>query len=586
MDKNQNVAEAPGLIAGIIDGIFREAPDAVVLVAPVIFAKPVAIQERTTVFNKQLEDIVQTRRKAGKHLISVPIDIKTEDLSDDKHPNNAGYEKMAQAWWDAILVAHKLGWIGAPANVQVPNLNNDGRADYIVAEADGTVNAWINLRLPNDFKSIGKINPAWTSVEGSMIRMAVVDNDGKADMTVLYSDGVAKVWKNTDDGRKFEPLDSKWAAGVGETRDKVRITDIDGDGYADYVIIYSGGAVKWARNMHNNGKDSTKKNWEDLKTIAPGVAGTPDDTPHMLDLDGDGKAGGAIKAYMNSGNLNSDPNERNWNDFGTIAPGVSGVTGDMIRFADMSGDGRADFLAVSDDGSIRTFENIGLVQSKVGSMRFADLTGNGRDDIIVLDHRTIAAGVGDQGPVLYGDVNGDIVYVDGSVGARVNKCNWGETPPCISNDDVCALAVISFPDTSCSAEKQAAIVTEMQRALEIAEDTAANLQRGVYFDSFFDRDSRADPDFAGNTARVYGNIADMLSASASYKVTATCDEDSPYCRKQNFFAYMNDDAKRKVGKVNFCRKFWSDQRIVTTESILSTIANIPFSRLNGEGVRL
>ncbi|OBT67975.1 hypothetical protein VE03_01481 [Pseudogymnoascus sp. 23342-1-I1] len=63
----------------------------------------------------------------------------------------------------------------------------------------------------------------------------------------------------------------------------------------------------------------------------------------LVDLDGDKRAdyviiydGGAVKALGNSGNLNKDANKRNWHDLGTIAPGVSSVTRDMIRFADMN----------------------------------------------------------------------------------------------------------------------------------------------------------------------------------------------------------------------------------------------------------
>ncbi|CRK12994.1 hypothetical protein BN1723_017321, partial [Verticillium longisporum] len=51
---------------------------------------------------------------------------------------------------------------------------------------------------PNQWTSIGKINPDWSTITGDMVRMADVDNDGRADLIVSYSDGAAKVWKNTD----------------------------------------------------------------------------------------------------------------------------------------------------------------------------------------------------------------------------------------------------------------------------------------------------------------------------------------------------------------------------------------------------
>ena len=347
MDKNRDLDIALDVMRSIIDGIFQAVQGVTILVAPVIWANNPAMQANTDHFNPQVEELIKLRQQQGKHILSVPIDITVADLSDDKHPNDKGYEKMANAWLKAILEADDRGWLKEPPKMSkddapgtgiglssegsagspkgqiwekqgtvfegfrtweavglfrgpvengrrdkviLADLNNDGITDYIIADDDGTVRAWIGDGTPIGWKQIGKINPPWKDVTGDMVRMADVDGDGKADMIVLYSDGAAKVWRNTDDGKKFESLDSKWATGLAP-RDKVYFEDIDGDGYADYVVIYSGGAVRWARNTHNNGKDSSKKNWENDVQIAPGPAGVPNDRVKMRDLDGDGKAG-------------------------------------------------------------------------------------------------------------------------------------------------------------------------------------------------------------------------------------------------------------------------------------------------------
>ncbi|KAF5659012.1 chitinase [Fusarium heterosporum] len=513
MDKNRDLDIALDLMTSIIDGIFKNAPDVTILVAPVIWANKPAMQANTNRFNPQVRDLIKLRQSQGKQILAVEIDITTSDLSDLKHPNDRGYEKMASAWLDAILDADSRGWLKSPVkinvsdhpgmglgwsgsngggaegphtsiwqkkgtvfegfrtwesvgpirgavefatggNVILADLNGDGIADYIIAEEDGTVRAWINGGKANDWTSIGKVNPAWESVKGNMIRLADVDNDGKADLIVLYSDGAAKVWRNTGNG-KFTSLDSKWATGLA-AKSKIHFEDIDGDGYADYVIMESNGATKWARNTHNNGKDNSKKNWEDVKSIAPGPAGMPLDRARLHDIDGDGKAdylivynGGAVKALRNT----IGDGDRNWYDLGTIAPGISGVTGDMIRFADMDGDGLADFLALADDGSIRMWKNLGIVGSKGQSIHFADLTGDGKDDIISVDARGRARAwlnkgadtwqpMGEIAPgfdedlssarVEFADVNGDkkadylIIYGGGSVKAFLNNGNLPE----------------------------------------------------------------------------------------------------------------------------------------------------------------
>lgn len=230
------------------------------------------------------------------------------------------------------------------------------------------------------------------------------------------------------------------------------------------------GAVKWARNTGNNGKDPNKRNWETAKTIAPGPSNMPANAARLYDLDGDKKSdyvivynGGAVKALRNTGSLNdisSDTSgERNWEDLGTIAPGVSGVTGDMIRFADMDGDGLADFLAVAPDGSIRMWRNGGAIGSSKGvTFRLADLDGDGKADFIAVGSKGQARAwlnkgidlwdsIGEIAPGLdedlsssrieFADVNGDgganflIIYGGGAVKAYLvpeKHCRDGSWP--------------------------------------------------------------------------------------------------------------------------------------------------------------
>lgn len=352
MDLQVDVAIAPLLMEAIVDGIWDAAPDATIVLMDVIWANDAAMNRRSEAFNQELAAMVQEKQREGKQIVSVRADIGREDLSDRKHPNDVGYYKMSEAWYEGIMDAHQRGWLSNPVAVDraalpglglgysgssegggsgvadcaggnwerrgvifddfrvwdqigsirgpvangrrdkviLADLDNDGIADYIIADDDGTVRAWINGGSANQWTSLGTVNPSWSTVRGSMIRMADVDNDGRADMIAIASDGSARVWKNVDNGKKFEALDSRWATGL-ESGEKIRIVDVDGDGYADYVIQYDGGAVKWARNTGNNGQDSSKRNWEETRTIAPGPAGIPSRSTRLYDLNGDGMAG-------------------------------------------------------------------------------------------------------------------------------------------------------------------------------------------------------------------------------------------------------------------------------------------------------
>ncbi|RYO93705.1 hypothetical protein DL766_004757 [Monosporascus sp. MC13-8B] len=473
MDLEVDVDAAPGLVQGIIDDILDRLPDTTVIVAKTIWANDRRMQANTDAFNARIHELVAENERAGKHVLLADMSgiITSDDLKDRKHPNDKGYRKMATVWLDAIKVEIEKGWIRNPMEpsekdgvglgtqagsgpifsceggnwkkmgtifdgfrtweelgtlmpaqrngrqdkVILADLNGDGLTDYILADDDGSVRAWINNRMPLPFTELGKINPPWQSVTGSMVRMADMDNDGRADMIALYSEGAARVWKTMDDGRTFKALDAKWATGP-DVREKIRIEDMDGDGYADYVIAPS------------------KRNWEEPVTIAPGLSGVPPDTTRLY---GDGKADYFV---VYKGGATGVP----------FAPGVSGVTGGMIRFSEIDGDGRADFLAISADGSVCAWRNLDIIPDKIKSIRFADLDGDRRGDIIFVDRLGAArawlnrgdgvwnyAGETALGPsedvsnsrIEFADVNGDgladylLIYGGGAVKAFLNNGN-------------------------------------------------------------------------------------------------------------------------------------------------------------------
>ncbi|KAH7327192.1 SGNH hydrolase-type esterase domain-containing protein [Rhexocercosporidium sp. MPI-PUGE-AT-0058] len=143
-----------------------------------------------------------------------------------------------------------------------------------------------------------------------------------------------------------------------------------------------------------------------------------------------------------------------------------------------------------------------------------------------------------------------------------------EDPHLPAYPPITRLASVTFPDGSCTAERQAAIAVEFQSALEMAAYTEAHLQEGVYYTTFFDQESRDVPNFAANTARVYGNIASMLQGGLGYKTTATCDGLTEYCSTTGLYAHIIDNAEGNAGRINFCENFWTDPRIVSTASIV------------------
>jgi len=102
-DMYQMPAGAPDRLGTLIDHVVADAPDALLVVASIIPFPSGASAVDT--FNKAVPGVVKKRADAGKHVIFVDMfaALTKNDLgSDQVHPNEGGYEKMAVVWYNAI----------------------------------------------------------------------------------------------------------------------------------------------------------------------------------------------------------------------------------------------------------------------------------------------------------------------------------------------------------------------------------------------------------------------------------------------------------------------------------------------------
>ncbi|KAH8806195.1 hypothetical protein F5884DRAFT_860774 [Xylogone sp. PMI_703] len=205
--------------------------------------------------------------------------------------------------------------------VQFADVDGDGKADLLIVWEFGAVDAYINTGnlIPSDDGSTNwvdkwRIIPGIDGVTGDKIRFADIDGDGRADLCVVWSGGSIDAYKNTGvlnhdtTKRSWQPLSTPWAnktASPVEPR-KIHLADIDGDGQADYLIVFDGSGVEAARNTGNNG---------------------------------------------------DDPKSANFEDWGNIGSKVSGVEGSQVYFADWNGDQKADYIIVNDDFSVSVLVN-------------------------------------------------------------------------------------------------------------------------------------------------------------------------------------------------------------------------------------
>ncbi|KAL8830972.1 MAG: hypothetical protein Q9170_005496 [Blastenia crenularia] len=301
---------------------------------------------------------------------------------------------------------HKLVPFGQIASglgnsaVVLADLDGDGRDDYLMWDKGGGLSGYLNIRgksegLPNWIRQGGDNDIArGSNTKPEYLRLADMDGDGKDDYCILDP--------------KTGGIDVQYNGGSADTStngDGVIFADLTGSGKDDYVFVDTNGAL----TVYVNGGPNPQGGWiwypqNNNQPIANG-AGAQRHQVRLADLNGDGKADfiivddtGSAVAYQNNGPDPNSPDGWKWDGLGPIASGIGDGAG--VRFADINGDGRADFIHLDKDGVAVVYINDagGRIPSwdplndkkpvalGVGGyrqdIRFADVTGDGKADYL------------------------------------------------------------------------------------------------------------------------------------------------------------------------------------------------------------
>ncbi|MCM2387199.1 FG-GAP-like repeat-containing protein [Streptomyces albipurpureus] len=308
-----------------------------------------------------------------------------------------------QSWGEIAGVPGVL-----PGRIRFADLNGDRRADFLAVNTDGGVDAWLNTPGSGgrpSWHSWGEIARA-PGVPGDRVRFANVDGDGRVDFLGFGIGDSADAWLNTpgDGGKpswhslgRILSVESTGAAGA------VRFADLNGDGAGDHAVVRSDSSVE-ARLSTGTVSPSGVPLWNSRQVVATGV-GVPGDMVRFADINGDGrddylvlKSNGAVNAWLNTPGDGGLPS---WQSWGEIAPGT-GAPGSQVRFADLDGDARTDYLVVADNGSVRAWRNTPGIAGKPSwhswgvyaagvdgatrdALAFADISGDGRADYLTVN---------------------------------------------------------------------------------------------------------------------------------------------------------------------------------------------------------
>ncbi|KAK1526716.1 hypothetical protein CPAR01_13244 [Colletotrichum paranaense] len=366
MNPNLNIAKqgndpsrAASRLGKLIDQIVDACPDAVVLVAMIISTCEEAQQVNTAQYQALIPGIVQSRRAIGKHVLAVDFTtFPTGSLRDCIHPTNQGYRDFGDYWYDFISQIPS-DWIRQPVGDDpdrptLPGIDANGGLDGAIPSP-----SW-------------GINPIQVSSRSSVRTAALLGGSGgertckggpvwRATGMIASGFGKAGGWqyrKNWIEAGKVADglkLDSKFVRIIGSgagVAESVFLADMNGDGLEDYMIV----------NPQN----------------------------------------GAVKIWWNYGADESWVNGWKFIDGGQIASGVPHANWATLRFPDINGDGRADYVYIGAGGSLSHWMNTGTAggqdvvfyfqggiatggTSDISNLVFADVDGDGRDDYLIWD---------------------------------------------------------------------------------------------------------------------------------------------------------------------------------------------------------
>ena len=261
------------------------------------------------------------------------------------------------------------------------DVTGDGKADAVALNTNGII-----VRRSNG-GSFNAANEQWTAgafVGNFSTYFADVTGDGKADAIAVNSGGVVVRRSN---GAGFNG-DETWTTTTFLGDFLTYFADVTGDGRADAIAVNNGGII--VRRSTGSLFSTTVENWTSNQFA--GSVGT-----YFADVTGDGRAD-AI-AVNNNGILVRRSNGTSFTSFNPAETWASAAFfgNAATYFADVTGDGAADAVAVNSDGvwmqrSNRfVFADTELVaeQAGVGMPHMADVTGDKRADIVEVDSNGI-----------------------------------------------------------------------------------------------------------------------------------------------------------------------------------------------------
>ena len=251
------------------------------------------------------------------------------------------------------------------SGLAVGDIDGDGKPDLAVANnQDNTISIFRNVSIagwvgftPQALLATG--NGPWS------IAMADIDGDGRPDLVVPNQfDNTISVFRNTSilGNTNYNPFSAQVTFATGLSPAQLVLTDIDGDGKADVVVVNTDSTLSVLRNTATSGSITSGS------FAAQVVIPTGNSTFSLAagDINGDGKPDVVVINNSNTVSVLRNTSATGSISFGApaiFAVGASvggGYAGSFwgVAVGDIDGDGKADIAAVNNgDNTVSILRN-------------------------------------------------------------------------------------------------------------------------------------------------------------------------------------------------------------------------------------
>ncbi|KAK1755378.1 hypothetical protein QBC47DRAFT_300196, partial [Echria macrotheca] len=379
--EHDDIGEIGERMNALIDDLQREIPGVTILLSTILRSTNTEIMKNWLSVNIQYQHIAIHRRYAlNQKVILVDFEkpgfdwnIPLSLLGDGIHPVNEGYERMAAAWYQGILEADRAGFLSAPAQTSFADDGSgqtSNTCDKVYGVSRGPIQTQAGSGLDDGLythnsasRGVRVMLYSYSSVNPFVFARLSADTDRHY---------IVEVTDRTETNGRYHTFYRPTTAGSWEVpgvdflvpdgciRRGVRWHDTNADGRDDMLCVSPNGDTYVT---HNLALDSPMP--PPVPMVFSGLwkrnEGYAQDRVHIADIDGDGRAdycvvqdNGDVRCWRNGGQ--GDMPEY-WQPMGIVfkSKGMGDPLG--VRFYDINGDGRDDWLWMDNTGLTHTYTN-------------------------------------------------------------------------------------------------------------------------------------------------------------------------------------------------------------------------------------